>query len=155
MSCYTFFWRIIQNNLNIRDLGEFQSKENEIYNRTKEADLGGFIPIYHSRFQIVNEDRFAVSICTLEGQRFNFDNSESYVCMHQIASIVCYLISSEQHSEHRVDFYLGALPRRKLFDSLELKDGIPHNLLIISGIIANFYLIYQNESIKSKYELYS
>ena len=86
MFCYAFFRRIIQNNLNIRDLGGFQSKENEIYNSTKEADLEGFIPICHSRLQKANEDRFAVSICTLEGQRINFGNSESYVCMHQLSA---------------------------------------------------------------------
>ena len=30
ISCYVFFRRIIKNNLNIRGLGEFQSKENKI-----------------------------------------------------------------------------------------------------------------------------
>ena len=153
--CYVFFRRIVQNNLNIRDLEEFETKATAIYKEVEESHSGGFIPTYNPQLQKVKEDGFAVSIWTVDGQRFNFGDSESYVCMHQITSIVSYLIALEQHGKDVVGPYIGTEPSGKPYDSLELKDGVPHNPLISSGILTSWSLLYQKESIDRKYELYS
>ena len=152
---YVFFRRIVQNNLNITDLEDFENKTNNIYNIVKDSDLGGFVPTYNPQLLKANEDGFAVSIWTIDGQRFNFGDFESYVWMHQITSIVSYLIALEQNGKDKVSSYLGTEPSGKPYDSLELKDGIPHNPLISSGILTSWSLIYQDESIDRKYELYS
>lgn len=55
--------------------------------------------------------------------------------MHHITSVVSYLNALEEHGHDVVSSYIGTEPSGKPFDSLELKNGIPHNPLISSGIM--------------------
>jgi glutaminase len=76
--------------------------------------------------------------------------------MHHITSVVSYLIALEQHGQDEVSSYIGTEPSGKCFDSLELKDDVlPHNPLISSGILTCCSLLYQDETIDRKYEMYA
>ena len=75
--------------------------------------------------------------------------------MQQITSVVSYLIALEQHGQEIVSSYIGTEPSGQPSDSLELKDGIPHNPLIASGILTCCSLLYQDETIDRKYEKYA
>lgn len=153
--CYTFFRQICQNQLAIQDVDSFRAKTEKLFNKVKEMKTGGFIPTYIPQLKEVDEAGFAVSICSVEGQRFNFGDSDSYSCMHHITSVVSYLIALEQHGQDVVSSYIGTEPSGKDFDSLELKDGIPHNPLISSGILTSCSLLYQDETNDRKYEKYA
>lgn len=75
--------------------------------------------------------------------------------MHHITSLISYLTSLEQHGQDIVNTYIGTEPSGQSFDSLELKDGIPHNPLISSGILTCCSLLFQDETIDRKYERYA
>lgn len=131
--CYTFFRKILQNNLTITDLDEFTEKTKEIYTTVKETDTDGFLFTKLPHFAKLDPEVFAVSVCTVDGQRVDFGDAEHYASLQHISSVVSYLIALEQNGTDVVASYIGTEPSGKQYDSLELKDGIPHNPLITSG----------------------
>jgi len=143
--CYTFFRRILQNQLVINDYDNYYKKTNKLFEKLKKEDCGGFIPNYIPQLAKVNPDGFAVSICTTDGQILNFGDVDNYVCMHHITSVVTYLSALEQHGQDFLNSYIGTEPSGQCFDSLELKDGIPHNPLISSGILTCCSLLFQGK----------
>jgi len=91
----------------------------------------------------------------VSGQKINLGDVDTYSCMHQITSVISYLSALEQHGQEVVSSFIGTEPSGKPFDSLELKDGIPHNPLISSGILTCCSLLYQDQTIDRKYESYA
>lgn len=153
---YTFFRSILQNQLVIKEFDEFQRKAEKLYNKVKALDVGGFLPTSTPHLAKQNPESFGVSICTIDGQRIHFGDYDNYVWMQHISSVISYLIALEQHGQEEVSSYIGTEPSGKSFDSLELmKDGIPHNPLINSGILTSWSLIYKDETIDRKYEKYA
>lgn len=75
--------------------------------------------------------------------------------MHAISSVISYLIAIEQNGQAGVSKYIGTEPSGKIFNSLDLMNGIPHNPMINSGSLTSCYLIDKNETIDRKYENYS
>ena len=152
---YTFFRKILQNHLTLNDILNFSDKTKRLFDKLDKDDMGGFIPEYISQLSHVNENDFWVSICTVEGQRLNFGKTDTYACMDHITSVVSYLIALEQHGQEIVSSYIGTEPSGQLYDSLELKDGLPHNPLISSGILTSCSLLFQDETWDRKYEKYA
>lgn len=152
---YTFFRQILQNQLVIPDFENYRERVKSLYDKVKAKDFGGFIPSYIPQLAKADENGFAVSICTVSGQVINFGDSSQYVWMHHITSVVSYLNALEEHGHDVVSSYIGTEPSGKPFDSLELKNGIPHNPLISSGIMTWCSLLYQDETIDRKYEKYA
>mmetsp|Transcript_5486 Transcript_5486/g.4671 ORF Transcript_5486/g.4671 Transcript_5486/m.4671 type:complete len:208 (-) Transcript_5486:993-1616(-) len=133
--CYTFFRNILQGKLAIPDYQEAYEKTNILFEKLKERDFGGFIPTYIPHLTKVDKNGFAVSICTVNGQIMNFGDVDNYICMQHITSVVSYLNALEQHGRKKVSKKIGTEPSGKPFNSLELKNNIPHNPLISSGIL--------------------
>lgn len=113
------------------------------------------MPSNNPQLQKVDPDVFAVSIWTVEGQRFNFGETDTFTWMHHITSVVSYLLALELHGCRVVRKHIGTEPSGMPFNSLELMHGIPHNPLISSGILTSWSLLYQDENNDKKYENYA
>mmetsp|Transcript_25593 Transcript_25593/g.29395 ORF Transcript_25593/g.29395 Transcript_25593/m.29395 type:complete len:157 (+) Transcript_25593:564-1034(+) len=134
--------KISQTDLTIKDSEDFYSKVDSLFQKLKDTEIVGFIPSNNPLLMNVDPSRFAVSICTVDGQIYNFGDVDEYVCMHQLSSVVSYLSVLEEHGQELVSAYIGTEPNGKLFDSLELMNGIPHNPLISSGALMSCSLFH-------------
>lgn len=152
---YTLFRQVIQNHVVIKECEDFKARTQKIFDKVRDTSYGGFIPSYIPQLKKVNEESFAVSICTVDGQIFNFGDTDSFVSMQAISSVISYLIALEQHGQEDVSTFIGTEPSGKPFNSLELMDGIPHNPLINSGALTACSLLYQDETIDRKFEYYA
>jgi len=151
----TFFRDILQNNLSLKDIESFSKSTREIFEKHNLEAPKGSMAKYLSETSNANQDDFAASICTVDGQRIELGSSDSLVSLQQISSVVSYLIALEQHGQESLSKYIGTEPSGKSFDNLELKEGIPHNPLISSGNLLCCSLINQKETIDRKYEKYA
>ena len=149
---YTFFRMLLQNQLTIKDYDSYHEKTNELFNKIKNENMGGFLPANSPQLSKVDSDGFAVSICTVDGQVLNFGDVDNFVCMHQITSVVSYLNALQEHGQDVVSSYIGTEPSGQSFDSLELLKKVPHNPLISSGILTCWSLLYQEDTIDRRYE---
>lgn len=152
---YNLLRSLIKNRVTVTDWESFVKKTQEIFDKINGVDFGGFIPEYIPQLKKVDESAFSVSICTVDGQIFNFGDTTTHVSLQAISSVISYLTALEQHGQDTVSKFIGTEPSGKSFNSLELMNGIPHNPLINSGNLTSCYLLYQDESIDRKYELYS
>ena len=152
---YTLFRSILQNQVTIKNWEKFIKETQEIFEEVSKWDDKGFIPSYIPQLLKSEKDEFSVSICTIDGQIFNFGDSKKFACMHAISSVISFLIALEQHGQEEVSNYIGTEPSGKTFNSLELMNGKPHNPLINSGSLTSWYLMYQDETIDRKYEKYA
>ena len=154
-SSYTFIRNLLHNNLIIKDYDDFKERVDHLYQNVKNDDMGGYIPASSPQLSKVDPEGFAVSICTVDGQRLNFGDVNTYVWMHQITSVVSYLNALQEHGSEVVSSYIGTEPSGQSFDSLELLKSVPHNPLISSGILTWCSLLYQEDTIDRKYEKYA
>lgn len=134
-TCLSLFRKLLKYQFTYRDYGAIYKKAKKIFNEVKAMKNEGEIPSYIPRLaDIANEDDFAVSICTVDGQVINLGSTKEKVCMHAISNVVSYLIALAQYGEDEVKKYIGAEHSGNNFNSLELmENGLPHNPLNSAG----------------------
>jgi glutaminase len=152
---YKLFKSVLQNQMVIKDCKTFKAKTQALFDKVEQTDFGGFLPSYIPALMKVDKDKFAVSICTVDGQIFNFGDTRHHATQQAISSVLSYLIALDQHGQETISSYIGTEPSGQAFNSLELLNGKPHNPLINSGNLTCCSLMYKDETIDRKYELYS
>lgn len=152
---YYLFTKISHNQLTIPSCQGFKEKVQKIYDHYKPRKFKGSFPKNLPMLCKADPDNFAVSICTVDGQIFNFGDTEQTVTMQSISKVINYLIALEQHGEEVVSKYVGAESSGQAFNSLELNNGKPFNPLINSGALACMNLLYKDLDNDRKYERYS
>ena len=84
----------------------------------------------------VNPKQFAVSICTVDGQRFDYGDSDRNFCLQSTCKPINYCIAHEELGEDFVHNHIGREPSGRSFNEMALNnDGLPHNPLINAGAI--------------------
>jgi hypothetical protein len=124
----------------------------EIY-RKVEANKSGQVASYIPQLSRVNPDQFAVSICTVDGQRFSLGDSEVEFCLQSVSKPINYCLALEEHGEALVHKHVGREPSGRGFNELTLnKEGLPHNPLINSGAIMSCSLVKPHSDIADRFE---
>ncbi len=128
----------------IPDFREFTDKLKEIYlslQSNDEGEVGSYIP----QLKKVDPSKFAVSVCTVDGQRFSLGDSEDYFAVQSNSKTVSYCLALEEHGQDLVHQYVGREPSGRGFNDLHLnKEGCPHNPMINAGAIMCSALIRQD-----------
>jgi len=135
--------QIFQRELIIPNFKRFTNSISQIYDKTlnfNEGHTADYIP----QLARVNPKQYGISICTIDGQRFNIGDTTEYFTVQSCCKPINYGIALECLGEDEVHKYVGREPSGQSFNELLLnKEGKPHNPLINSGAIMTTSLIKQ------------
>ena len=135
--------RGLKGNLIIPRFSEFTDTIRSIYDEvrtTKDGRVANYIP------QLANVDpnKFAISVCTIDGQRFSIGDFEETFSIQSTSKPITYCLALEEHGEAKVHSHVGREPSGVSFNALTLNNQrLPHNPMINSGAIMCCSLIKQ------------
>ncbi len=139
-------------NLIIPDFDDFRQDIEEIYHKTRENTKGD-IATYIPQLARVNPDQFAVSICTIDGQRYSWGDAYTNFCLQSTCKPVNYCLSLKDLGEEEVHHHVGREPSGRSFNELSLNDeNLPHNPLINAGAIMCCSLIKQHMAMADRFD---
>ncbi|WP_372405347.1 glutaminase A [Streptomyces luteireticuli] len=106
------------------------------------ADQGGAVATYIPQLARVDPDQFAISVCTVDGQRFSIGDADVNFCLQSVSKTVSYCLTLEEHGTDTVHRHVGREPSGQGFNELTFnKAGLPHNPMINAGAIMSCALI--------------
>jgi glutaminase len=137
----TLIEKALTGNLIIPDFKNFCSFITNLYNRTiqnKEGEVSDYIP----ELKNADPNLYGISICTVDGQRFNLgDYNVPYLAQSSFKPIN-YCLALEEHGEEIVHKKIGREQLGKGLSQLTFNSqGLPHNPLNAAGAIMSTSLI--------------
>ncbi len=137
----TIIERALKGNLVIPDFEHFCTQIKKMYTATKN-NTDGKVADYIPQLAKVDPDIYALSICTVDGQRFNVGDFDKPYCVQSTCKPINYCLALEEHGEDVVHTHIGREPSGQGFNELTLnKNGLPHNPMINAGAIMACSLI--------------
>lgn len=129
------FEQVLSGQLAIPQFSDFCKDVTEVFEQVRplrDGKLADYIP----QLQRVDPEKFAVSICSVDGQRMSIGDSEDSFCVQSCSKPITYCLALEEHGEEEVHRYVGAEPSGRTFNELALNGkGLPHNPMINAGAI--------------------
>lgn len=127
--------RALQGNMVIRDFDEFCRHITDIYEATRPNEAGK-VADYIPQLARVNPDQFAVSLCTVDGQRLSRGDAQVDFSVQSTCKPINYCMALQIHGEQLVHSHVGREPSGRGFNELTLNhEGRPHNPMINAGAI--------------------
>lgn len=131
----TLIEKTLTGGLVIPDFKNFASFITNIYNRTLQNTSGNVsndIPELAS----VDPENYALSVCTIDGQRFNVGNHTTPYLARSTANVFNYCLALQELGEKSVHERVGRTTKERGFDYLMLnQEGLPHNPLTGPGAL--------------------
>lgn len=148
----SFLEHIASNHLVVPDFTKFREKIAEIYEKVtnvQEGEVASYIP----QLARVDPNKFAVSVCTIDGQVINLGDFNDLICVQSSCKPINYCLALEEHGLEKVHQHVGHEPSGRSFNELSLNNkGLPHNPLINSGAIMACSLIKPDLSIADRFD---
>lgn len=139
-------------NLVIPDFESFRKDLEAIFLETKK-NTKGKVADYIPQLARVNPDQFAVSVCTVDGQRFSFGDAEVPFCLQSSCKPINYCLALEELGQDKVHSHVGREPSGHSFNELALNTmGLPHNPMINAGAIMSCSLIDRENNIADRFD---
>ena len=144
--------RAVQGNMIIPDFATFTAEIQNIYDRTKlnrEGNVANYIP----QLGRVEPEQYAVSVCTVDGQRHSIGDHTVDFCVQSCSKPITYCLALEEHGEDIVHQYVGREPSGRGFNELTLNhEGKPHNPMINSGAIMSCALLRPDIDVADRFD---
>lgn len=127
--------RALMKDLAIPNFEEFCSDISRIFDKVK-ANTNGKVADYIPQLARVEPEQFAVSVCTIDGQRFSVGDYDTNFGLQSTCKPINYCLAIEEYGEDKVHQHVGREPSGRSFNELSLNhDGLPHNPMINAGAI--------------------
>ena len=147
-----FIQKILEGNLVIPDFEAFCEELTEIFIKTK-RNKKGKVADYIPQLSRVNPEKYALSICTIDGQQFNLGDVKDNFCVQSSSKPLSYCMALEEFGTNKVHNHVGREPSGKSFNELTLNEkGIPHNPMINSGAIMTCSMIKPKLNIADRFD---
>ncbi|MFJ1702759.1 glutaminase A [Kitasatospora sp. NPDC088346] len=144
--------RAVTGELVIPDFPSFVADLTGIYQDLL-SDRRGSVADYIPQLKRVPPDRFAVAVCTVDGQRFSIGDAGVGFCVQSVCKPVNYALTLEEHGADLVHRHVGREPSGRGFNELSVNgDGLPHNPMINSGAIMSCALIKPELAIADRFD---
>ncbi|MEQ2164691.1 hypothetical protein GOODEAATRI_009342, partial [Goodea atripinnis] len=128
----------------IPDFRSFTSHIDELYEKAKKLS-GGQVADYIPQLAKFSPDLWAVSLCTVDGQRHTVGDTKVPFCLQSCVKPLKYAVAVNDHSTEYVHSFIGKEPSGLRFNKLFLnEDDKPHNSMVNAGAIVCTSLI-QND----------
>lgn len=148
----TLFDRVYKGHLAIPDFEEFCDDLTDLYHRAANAKAGK-VADYIPQLQLVDPEKFCVSVCTVDGQRFSIGDMDDHFVVQSICKTINYCIGLEEHGEDFFHSYVGREPSGHGFNELKLNaKGLPHNPMINAGAILGCALIKPKMTVAERFD---
>ncbi|MEU2870537.1 glutaminase A [Streptomyces olivoreticuli] len=133
--------RAARGELAVPDFPALVADLQRIYQEVR-ADRRGAVAAYIPQLARVDADQFAISVCTVDGQRFSIGDADVNFCLQSVSKTVNYCLTLEEHGPDTVHRHVGREPSGQGFNELTFnKAGLPHNPMINAGAIMSCSLI--------------
>ncbi|XP_077584488.1 glutaminase kidney isoform, mitochondrial-like isoform X2 [Stigmatopora nigra] len=136
----------------IPDFQSFTSHIDELYESAKtlsEGQVADYIP----QLAKFSPDMWAVSLCTVDGQRHTVGDTKVPFCLQSCVKPLKYAVAVHDHGTEYVHGFIGKEPSGLRFNKLFLdEDDKPHNPMVNAGAIVCTSLIKQGEGNAEKFD---
>ena len=144
--------KILRNECIVPQFNKFTKEIEIIYEKTISCK-GGNNADYIPQLSRINPEQYGISVCTIDGQRYNIGDTEIDFTVQSCCKPINYGIALENLGEEYVHKYVGREPSGQAFNELLLnKKGNPHNPLINSGAIMTTSMLFPEEELSSRFE---
>ncbi len=134
-------FKALTGKLIVPEFSEFCEHIKTIYDRVME-NREGKVASYIPQLAQVPHDAFAVSICTVDGQRFSIGDTEERFSVQSTSKPINYCLSLEENGPDKIYKHVGREPSGHGFNEIALDPkNRPHNPMINAGAIMNCSLI--------------
>ena len=142
----------LSKNLVIPDFESFCKQVEDIFLETYK-NKNGKVADYIPQLARVNPEQFAISICTVDGQRYSLGNSSTDFCLQSSCKPINYCLALEELGEEKVHTHVGREPSGHSFNELALNSkGLPHNPMINAGAMMSCSLIDRENNIADRFD---
>ncbi|KAH0621591.1 hypothetical protein JD844_023062 [Phrynosoma platyrhinos] len=139
----------------IPDFMSFASHIDELYEGAK-TQSGGKVADYIPQLAKFSPDLWAVSVCTVDGQRHSVGDTKVPFCLQSCVKPLKYAIAVNDLGTEYVHRYVGKEPSGLRFNKLFLnEDDKPHNPMVNAGAIVVTSLIKQGANNAEKFDYVS
>lgn len=119
----------------IPDFRVFCAKLTEIFDKVK-SNKDGAVASYIPQLTKVSPDKFGMSACTVDGQRFNLGDACEYFSIQSTFKPINYCLALEAFGEDFVHKHVGREQSGYTFNAITLdSQNRPHNPMINAGAI--------------------
>ncbi|MDF1761185.1 MAG: glutaminase A [Coxiellaceae bacterium] len=140
--------------------GSFIIRDFDIMSDTIEAIFqrvgtvtSGKVADYIPQLAKLDPSKFAVSICTVDGQQCSFGDASKYYCLQSMCKPILYCLALEENGEECVHKHIGREPSGEGFSEIKVnKKGLPHNPMINAGAIMDCALIKPKKETAERFE---
>lgn len=133
--------RTQRGDLVIPDFPRFSAQVEEIFGEVA-GIRDGAVADYIPQLARVPADKFAVSLCTIDGQGLELGDAGAGFTLQSSCKPILYCAALEELGEQRVHSHVGREPSGRSFNELTLNSkGLPHNPMINAGAIMTSSLI--------------
>lgn len=164
--------RALMRNLIVPDWSTFSTIIEEIFHEV-ELEKGGSVASYIPQLAAVDPEKYAVSVCSVDGQRLSLGDAGDKFCIQSCVKPFLYLMALNEQGAGAVHHRVGREPSGQSFNKLTLKEvdptqeivkgamndnhddpvQIPHNPMINSGAILCSSLIIPHETRSERLKL--
>lgn len=117
------------------------------------ANTDGAVADYIPQLKRVDPEKFAMSICTIEGKQYSLGDFDDSYCVQSTCKPINYCLAISEHSVNYVHKHVGCEPSGENFNALTLnRSGLPHNPMINSGAIMCCALIKPELNLADRFE---
>jgi glutaminase len=133
--------RAVRSDFVIPDFAAFTADITEIFDSLA-AHEEGAVAAYIPQLKRVDPGKFAISVCTVDGQQFSIGDADAAFCVQSVCKPINYCLTLQEHGSEVVHRHVGREPSGLGFNELSVNaDGLPHNPMINSGAIMSCSLI--------------
>uniref|UniRef100_A0A913I5Q6 glutaminase n=1 Tax=Strongyloides stercoralis TaxID=6248 RepID=A0A913I5Q6_STRER len=144
--------KVFKNQLIIPEWKSFTGQITKIFNElrdVKEGKTASYIP----QLARVNPDKFAISICTIDGQRQSWGDFNSKFCLQSVSKAFTYALVLDELGDEYVHKYVGTESSGRAFNKIILdKDNKPHNPMINAGAIVVASLLKTKDPLSERFD---
>jgi len=133
--------RALRHQLIIPDFRGFTSQVDLIFREAMQAN-GGVVASYIPHLAKQGLDKFGMSLCTVDGQRYSLGDYGDRFTLQSVCKSLIYAIALNELGRDVVHKYLGMEPSGRKFNDMELDyNKQPHNPMVNAGAIVTISLL--------------
>jgi len=150
--CIGLISQALRNQLIVPYWTEFISKIKEIFESCR-SEKSGSVATYIPQLARQDPNRWGISICTIDGQRFSAGDCKIPFCVQSVSKAFNYAIVASDMGADYVHSYVGHEPSGRLYNEICLDaNGKPHNPMINAGAIIVTSLLKKGWAMADRYD---
>lgn len=144
--------RALAGGLVVPDFERFGRQMKELFEECRKDDSGQ-VASYIPQLARVDPERYALGVCTIDGQRLSMGDDEESYCVQSTCKPINYAVARDLLDRNRVHLHVGREPSGKSFNELTLNPkGLPHNPMINAGAIMCASLIRPEATLADRFD---